>query len=108
MAILELREDDIETLKEALSNTLDLIINSDIKSKIIERLSNTPTIIFDEAIIRNVKLLSKITHYLGLTRSIKLKTWSDLLYSSSNYFLILSYRDQGKYPNYYYPNLLLL
>ena len=106
MAILELREDDIETLKEALSNTLDLIINSDIKSKIIERLSNTPTIIFDEAIIRNVKLLSKITHYLGLTRSIKLKTWSDLLYSSSNYFLILSYRDQGKYPNYYYPNLL--
>jgi hypothetical protein len=106
IAILELRDDDIETLKEALSNTLDLIINSDIKSKIIESLSNTPTIIFDEAIIRNVKLLSKITHYLGLTRSIKLKTWSDLLNPSSNYFLILSYRDQGKYPNYYYPNLL--
>lgn len=106
IAILELRDDDIETLKEALSNTLDLIINSDIKSKIIESLSNTPTIIFDEAIIRNVKLLSKITHYLGLTKSIKLKTWSDLLNPSSNYFLILSYRDQGKYPNYYYPNLL--
>lgn len=106
MAILELREDYIETLKEALSNTLDLIINSDIKSKIIESLSNTPTIIFDEAIITNVKLLSKITHYLGLTKSIKLKTWSDLLNPSSNYFLILSYRDQGKYPNYYYPNLL--
>lgn len=106
MAILELRDDDIETLKEALSNTLDLIINSDIKSKIIESLSNTPTIIYDEAIIRNVKLLTKITHYLGLTRSIKFKTWSDLLNPSSNYFLILSYRDQGKYPNYYYPNLL--
>ena len=106
MAILELRDDDIETLKEALSNTLDLIINSDLKSKIIETLANTPTIIFDEAIIRNVKLLSKITHHLGLTRSIKLKTWSDLLNPSSHYFLILSYRDQGKYPNYYYPNLL--
>ena len=106
MAILELRDDDIEKLKEALSNTLDLIINSDIKSKIIETLVNTPTIIFDEAIIRNVKLLSKITHYLGLTRSIKLKTWSDLLNLNSHYFLILSYRDQGKYPNYYYPNLL--
>jgi hypothetical protein len=106
MAILELRDDDIETLKEALSNTLDLIISSDIKSKIIESLSNTPTIIFDEAIIRNVNLLSKVTHYLGLTRLIKLKTWSDLLNPSSSYFLILSYRDQGKYPNYYYPNLL--
>jgi hypothetical protein len=106
MAILELSDDDIETLKEALSNTLDLIISTDIKSKIIESLSNTPTIIFDEAIIRNVSLLSKVTHYLGLTRSKKLKTWSDLLNPSSNYFLILSYRDQGKYPNYYYPNLL--
>lgn len=106
MAILELRDDDIETLKEALSNTLDLIINSDIKARIIESLSNSPTIIFDEAIIKNVTLLSKIAHYLGLARSIKLKTWSDLLNPSSNYFLILSYRDQGKYPNYYYPNLL--
>ncbi|MBK8635175.1 MAG: hypothetical protein IPN72_17045 [Saprospiraceae bacterium] len=106
MAILELRDDDIETLKEALSNTLDLIINSDIKANIIESLSNTPTIIFDEAIIRNVKLLSKITHCLGLAKSIKLKNWSDLLNPSSNYLLILSYRDQGKYPNYYYPNLL--
>jgi hypothetical protein len=35
MAILELRDDDIGTLKEALSNTLDLIINSDIKTKLI-------------------------------------------------------------------------
>lgn len=106
MAILELREDDIEILKEALSNTLDLIINSDIKSKIIEILSYTPIIIFDEAIIRNAKLLSKITICLALSKSIKLKTWSDLLNFNSNYFLFLSYRDQGKYPNYYYPNLL--
>jgi len=103
--ILVLRDDDIETLKEALSNSLDLIINSGIKSKITESLSNTPTIIFDEAVIRNVKLLSKITDCLSLTRSIKSKTWSDLLNFDSNCLLILSYRDQGKYPNYYYPNL---
>jgi hypothetical protein len=106
MAILELRDEDSETLKEALSNTLDIIINSEIKSKIIVSLESTPTIIFDEAIIRNGKLISKITDCLGLTRLIKLKTWSDILNFSSNCFLILSYRDQGKFPNYYYPNLL--
>ncbi len=106
MAILELRDEDSETLKEALSNTLDIIINSEIKSKIIVSLASTPTIIFDEAIIRNGKLISKITDCLGLTRLIKLKTWSDILNFSSNCFLILSYRDQGKFPNYYYPNLL--
>lgn len=106
MAILELKDEDVETLKEALSNTLDIIINSGIKSKIIENLTSTPTIIFDEAIIRNGKLLSKITDCLGIKRIIKLKTWSDILNLNSNYFLILSYRDQGKFPNHYYPNLL--
>jgi hypothetical protein len=106
MAILELRDEDSETLKEALSNTLDIIINSEIKSKIIVSLASKPTIIFDEAIIRNGKLMSKITDCLGLTRLIKLKTWSDILNFSSKCFLILSYRDQGKFPNYYYPNLL--
>lgn len=106
IAMLELRDDDILELKEALSNTLDVIINLDIKSKIVESFPNTPTIILDEAILRNVKLLSKITNCLSLTKKINLKTWSDLINSNLNYFLILSYRDQGKYPNCYYPNLL--
>jgi len=106
MAILELRDEDAETLKEALSSTLDIIINSGVKLKITESLTNTPTIIVDEVIIRNGKLISKITDCFGLTRLIKFKTWSDILDFSSNYFLILSYRDQGKFPNYYFPNLL--
>lgn len=106
MAILELGDEDIDVLKEALSNTLDLIINSEIKSRIIESLRTNPTIIFDESIIRNAKLIAKVINAFGLTRAVKLKTWSDLQNPSSNNFLILSYRDQGKYPNYFYPNLL--
>jgi len=102
MAILELRDDDIKELKDALSNSLDLIINSNIYSKVVESLSNSPTLVLDEAILRNQNLLSKIKNCLALSRSTKLKTWSDLLNSKSNYFLILSYRDQGRYPNYYY------
>jgi hypothetical protein len=108
MAIFELREDDLEVLKEVLSNTLDVIINSDIKLKVLESISNTPTIVLDEAILRNENLLPKIKKCLALSRSTKFKTWSDLLNSNSNYFLILSYRDQGRYPNNYYPNLLEL
>ena len=106
LTILESREEDIETLKEALSKTLDTIINSGTKSKIIESLVSTPTIIIDETIIRNGNLMSKITDSLGLTRLIKLKSWSDILNCNSNSYLILSYCDQGKFPNYYYPNLL--
>lgn len=105
-SILELRDEDFDLLKEALSSALDLIISSEIKSKIIERLTIAPIIIFDEAIVRNVKLVSNFSRAFDLGRSVKLKTWSELTNPTSTNFLILSYRDQGKYPNYYYPNLL--
>jgi hypothetical protein len=108
MVILELRDDDIEILKEALSNTLDVIINSGIKSKVFNKLSNTQAFVLDEAILRNLNLLSKISSCLGLTKSTKFKTWSDLINSDLKDILILSYRDQGRYPNYYFPNLLEL
>lgn len=108
LAILELSEDDIDNLKEVLSSTLDVIINLDIKSKVYDSLLklNTPSIILDEAILRNQNLLTKIRNCLGLTNLIQFKTWSDFSGMESNDYLILSYRDQGRYPNYYYPNLL--
>lgn len=105
-ALLELRDDDVNIIKEALANTLNIIINSEIKSKINERLNNVPTIILDDAIIRNLKLMSKFSKTIALTKSVIFKTWSDLPSLTSNYILILSYRDQGKYPNYFNPNLI--
>lgn len=106
MVILELRDDDVDVLKEALSNTLDVIINSGIKSKVADTLLNDQAIILDEAILRNQNLLSKIRVCLGFTKSTKFKTWSDLINTDLKDILILSYRDQGRYPNYYFPNLL--
>jgi hypothetical protein len=108
LAILELRDDDTDVLKEALSNTLDVIMNSGIKSKVSDLLSNNPTIILDETILRNLNLLSKVRNCLGFTKTSKFKTWADLTNSDLKYLVILSYRDQGKYPNYYYPSLLEL
>ncbi|MFN9998419.1 MAG: hypothetical protein ACK52X_02225, partial [bacterium] len=108
LAILELRDEDIDVLKEALSNTLDVIMNSGIKSKVSDLLSNNPTIILDETILRNQNLLSKVRNCLGFTKTSKFKTWADLTNSDLKDLVILSYRDQGRYPNYYYPSLLEL
>lgn len=108
LAILELRDEDIDVLKEALSNTLDVIINSGIKSIVSDSLSNNPAIVLDEAILRNQKLLSKVKNCLGFTKTTKFKTWADLTNSDLKDLVILSYRDQGRYPNYYYPSLLEL
>lgn len=106
MAILELREEDIDMLKLWLSNTLDLIINSELKSKINNKLSQSAIIILDEAIIRNAKLLNKFANALGYQKLIKFKSWSELTNDIYNAYVIVSYRDQGKFPNLYYPNLL--
>lgn len=108
LAILELREDDIDILKESLSNTLDVIINSGIKSKVSDSLSNNPAIVIDDTILRNQNLFSKIRICLGLKNTTKFKTWSDLINSDLKDLAILSYRDQGRYPNYYSPSLLEL
>ena len=106
--MLELRDEDIEVLKEALSNTLDVLMNSGIKSKVSDLITNNPTIILDEAILRNQNLLSKLRNYLGFTNTSKFKTWADLTNSDLKNLVILSYRDQGRYPNYYFPSLLEL
>ena len=42
----------------------------------------------------------------GFKKSRKFKPWSDLINSDFKDILILSYRDQGRFPNYYFPNLL--
>lgn len=108
LAILEQREDDIDILKESLSNTLDVIMNSGIKSKVSDSLSNNPAIVLDNTILRNQNLLSKIRICLGLKNTTKFKTWSDLINLDLKDLAILSYRDQGRYPNYYSPSLLEL
>lgn len=107
-AILEFSDDSIKELKESLSLTLDLIINSEMKEIIAESLNDTTSIFLDERIIRNAKLKSYLEKSIGVSRSIKLKGWSDFSTDDSTKRLFLSYRDQGKHPNYFYPNLLEL
>lgn len=105
IAILELRNDDVQELKKALSNTLDLIIQSDIMGRVNNYLKEKPLVVLDEGIIKINKLFSKLSSLLGI-KTYKVKTWSDLDIVEKSNYLILSYRDQGKYPNYFYPNLI--
>lgn len=105
-AILELREDDLNLIKESLITTLDLIINSELKSKVTEMLDNETFIILEDSVIKDKILIAKITNSLSLLKSNKLISWSDLNNSTNNSILILTYRDQGKFPNYFYPNVI--
>jgi hypothetical protein len=107
MALHELSDEDIEILKNGLSNTLDLIIASNLKMNITNYNNKETVLIYDEAITNNKNLLLKISQCLNLNRfQIKnIKHWNNFEILDNLSYLFLSYRDQGKYPNYFFPNL---
>lgn len=108
VTLLQYSEEDIKELKESLSSTLDIIINSGLKQTIKGIINNTDSIILDEFIINNNnKLKTYLEKQFQFRKVIKLKSWSDSLIENEK-LLFLSYRDQGRYPNYFHPNLLEL
>lgn len=106
-AILELREEDIIQLKDALAAVLSLIIDLDFKTLIIKHTNYKTVLVLDESIINNQSIKSKINAVLfPLGDTNRLISWSNIDTFKSNPLLILTYRDQGKFPNYFYPNIV--
>lgn len=102
--LLYLRSEDLSTLKELLGNVLDLIINSDIKRIIINKVKCETVFIIDDFVLKSKRLSSLIFSSLLLTRH-KLISWSTFNAIENDEIIVLSYRDQGKYPCYFYPNI---
>ncbi len=103
--LLYLRSEDLSTLKELLGNVLDLIISSDIKRIIINKVKCETVFIIDDFILKSKKLSSLIFSSLLLTRH-KLISWSTFNATENDEIIVLSYRDQGKYPYHFYPNII--
>lgn len=104
--ILELRDEDVSNLKESLTNVLDLIINSNFKQNLFEKLKNETKFIVDDFVLSNKKLSKLILSSLSLSNENRLISWNDLQSIRNGSVLILSYQDQGKYPYYFYPNII--
>ncbi len=103
--LLYLRSEDLSTLKELLGNVLDLIISSDIKRIIINKVKCETVFIIDDFILKSKKLSSLIFSSLLLIRH-KLISWSTFNATENDEIIVLSYRDQGKYPYHFYPNII--
>lgn len=104
--LLDLREEDLSTLKESLGNVLDLIISSDIKQIITDKIKNNTVIVVDDFVLKSKNLRGLISSSLKLSEKNKFVSWSDFKTLENGNILILSYQDQGKYPYYFYPNLI--
>lgn len=104
--LLYLRSDDLSALKESLENMLNLIISSDIKQIISNKIKSETIFIVDNFILNLQKLRSLISSCLLLTDKNKLVSWSAFENLKNEAIIILSYQDQGKYPYYFYPNVI--
>ncbi len=104
--ILEIRSEDLLALKESLENVLDLIINSNIHQIARSKIKRETVILIDDFIINSIKLNNLISSSLLLTENNKLVSWSAFKDLDNKATLILSYQDQGKFPYYFYPNLV--
>lgn len=104
--ILSLTNDDLLALKYSLKNVLDLIISSGIKRAVYEKMKNETVLVIDDFVLNNKKLTLWISSALSLGDRNKLIPWSQLKAIKKENILILSYQDQGRYPNYFFPNVI--
>ena len=105
-ALVECSAEDIKTIRDALSNVLELVINSNLAIEIRKLLHADSTIVLPENVLKNDFIRNRIIGVLQLSRRNKLLFWDSIDFYSDKLILILSYRDQGRFQYYFYPNIL--
>jgi hypothetical protein len=104
-ALVELTNENLITIKDALNQILDVILDSNLISKVKFKMKNDTSLVVSDSVIKSKILKYKISNALDLNETNKLISWSEINKQTNNSILILSYQDQGKSPNYFYPNI---
>lgn len=103
--LLDLSDEDTLALRGSLENVLNLVIASDFKQVLSEKIKNETLLIVDDFILKTKKMKQLLSSTLRLSAGNKFSSWSDLRGINCEDILVLSYQDQGKYPYYFYPNI---
>jgi hypothetical protein len=104
----EMNEDDLSVIKNSVFGLLDLVTESGIREKILDRMESGITLVMDDSIVDNPVLMTKVKEALGRKVSWRVISWSEVYRLDKGHILFLSYRDPGRYPNLIHPNLLEL
>lgn len=105
LKLLELRDEDVLTLKNSLNNVLDVILSSEIKQSVIDS-KEDKTIIIIDAFVFNSKGFKKLVCSSINVKEGMLIPWSEFKSLENRNSLILSYQDQGRFPYFFCPNLV--
>ncbi|MDT8337435.1 MAG: hypothetical protein RQ856_06390, partial [Candidatus Izemoplasmatales bacterium] len=104
--ILETSDEVIASFKDSLSQTIDFLIQSNWWEAVLGRIKKKSWIVIPEIVIKDYKFKNMIVEALELSDSKFLVSWNDIEFNTDRRIFILAYRDQGRYPYYFYPNLL--
>jgi hypothetical protein len=102
----EMEDADLSVIKNSVSGLLDLIIESGIMERIMDRLDGSLVFVMDDSMVGNQSLMKRFKEALGNERLCKVIPWSEVYGLKKGRILFLSYRDPGRYPNLNHPNLL--
>jgi hypothetical protein len=103
--ILNLPQTDIDSLKNLLTNILDVISLTDLKSKINETLSNETKVLLDDFILKNEVFFNLIRQHININGRRNFLNWDDIEGSLNGHIILLSYRDQGNFNHHFYPSI---
>lgn len=102
-----LKQEDLESLKQSLSQLLDEIINIQAPTSIKKFVNDDTVFVVDYSIIKLNEFIDLISPHILVNKN-KFIAWSDLSKSNFHHIVILSYQDPGNFPYYFYPNLMEL
>jgi hypothetical protein len=105
-ALMACSSEDIRTIRDALSNALEVVIKSNLAEEINKFILDDSTIVIPEDVLRDEFLRNRIQNILQLSRRNKLVSWDSVDFYSDSPVLILTYRDQGRFQFYFYPNII--
>lgn len=103
--LLNLPQTDIDSLRNLLTNILDIIIRTDLKSKINETLTNETKVLLDDFILKNEVYFNLIRQHINISGRRKFLNWDDIEDSVNGHIILLSYRDQGNFNHHFYPSI---
>ena len=105
-ALLECSVEDIKTIRDVLSDALELVIKSNLAGEVEKFAQDDSIIVLPEDILKNDFIRNRIINVFKLSKRNKLNSWDSIDFYTDKPILILTYKDQGRYQYYFYPNIV--
>jgi hypothetical protein len=105
-ALIELSQSDILNVRTALFDVLSIIVKLKSSDFIICRIKTDSIILVSDFVLKDDRLQRMVSSALNITNWNVYRSWSTMDIDTKKSIVILAYRDQGRSPYHFSPNIL--